>query len=123
MVVAPVRLILCFLFSSRRRHTRCSRDWSSDVCSSDLNDPANIPAHRGITSELYGGGSELRLKQELVLGIGGWRLLEALGLHPEVCHLNEGHAAFAVLERARSYMANKRQPFNVALTITRAGNS
>lgn len=88
----------------------------------DTNDPANIPAHRGITSELYGGGSELRLKQELVLGIGGWRLLEALGLNPEVCHLNEGHAAFAVLERARSYMANNRQPFNVALTITRAGN-
>jgi starch phosphorylase len=88
----------------------------------DTNDPANIPAHRGITSELYGGGSELRLKQELVLGIGGWRLLEALGLSPEVCHLNEGHAAFAVLERARSYMANNRQPFNVALTITRAGN-
>lgn len=88
----------------------------------DTNDPANIPAHRGITSELYGGGSELRLKQELVLGIGGWRLLEALGLNPEVCHLNEGHAAFAVLERARSYMANHRQPFNVALTVTRAGN-
>ena len=88
----------------------------------DTNDPANIPAHRGITSELYGGGSELRLKQELVLGMGGWRLLEALGLNPEVCHLNEGHAAFAVLERARSYMANNRQPFNVALTITRAGN-
>ncbi|HEX8881099.1 MAG TPA: alpha-glucan family phosphorylase, partial [Candidatus Acidoferrum sp.] len=88
----------------------------------DTNDPANIPAHRGITSELYGGGSELRLKQELVLGIGGWRLLEALGLNPEVCHLNEGHAAFAVLERARSYMANTRQPFKVALTVTRAGN-
>jgi len=88
----------------------------------DTNDPANIPAHRGITSELYGGGSELRLKQELVLGIGGWRLLEALGLKPEVCHLNEGHAAFAVLERARSYMANNRLPFDVAFAITRAGN-
>ena len=88
----------------------------------DTNDPANIPAHRGITSELYGGGSELRLKQELVLGIGGWRLLEALRLSPEVCHLNEGHAAFAVLERARSYMTNTQQPFNVALTVTRAGN-
>ena len=77
---------------------------------------------RGITSELYGGGSELRLKQELVLGIGGWRLVQALGLEPEVCHLNEGHAAFAVLERARSYMANTHQPFDVALAITRAGN-
>jgi starch phosphorylase len=84
----------------------------------DTNDPANIPAHRGITSELYGGGSELRLKQELVLGIGGWRLLQALGLDPKVCHLNEGHTAFAVLERARSYMATNRQPFNVALTST-----
>ena len=88
----------------------------------DTNDPANIPAHRGITSELYGGGPELRLKQELVLGIGGWRLLNALGLHPEVCHLNEGHAAFGVLERARSYMANNKVSFDLALTITRAGN-
>jgi glycogen phosphorylase len=88
----------------------------------DTNDPANSPAYRGITSELYGGGPELRLKQELVLGIGGWRLLNALGLHPEVCHLNEGHAAFAVLERARSYMAESKVSFDVALTITRAGN-
>ncbi len=62
----------------------------------DSNDAANFPAHRGITSELYGGGPELRLKQELLLGIGGWRLLSALGIKPEVCHLNEGHAAFAV---------------------------
>jgi glycogen phosphorylase len=88
----------------------------------DTNDPANIPAYRGITTELYGGGPELRLKQELVLGIGGWRLLRALGMQPEVCHLNEGHAAFAVLERARSYMADNKQPFDLALTITRAGN-
>ncbi len=74
----------------------------------DTNDPANIPAYRGITSELYGGDSELRLKQEQVLGIAGWKLLQALGLQPEVCHLNEGHAAFAVLERARSYAAAKK---------------
>ena len=88
----------------------------------DTNDPANPPTYRGIATELYGGGPELRLKQELVLGIGGWRLLRALGLQPEVCHLNEGHAALAVLERARSYMEDNRQPFDVALTITRAGN-
>jgi glycogen phosphorylase len=88
----------------------------------DTNDPANIPAYRGITTELYGGGPELRLKQEMVLGMGGWRLLRALGLQPEVCHLNEGHAAFAVLERARSYMADTNKPFDLALTITRAGN-
>ena len=88
----------------------------------DSNDAANFPAHRGITSELYGGGPELRLKQEMLLGIGGWRLLRALGLQPEVCHLNEGHAAFAVLERARSFMEETGQPFEVALTVTRAGN-
>jgi starch phosphorylase len=88
----------------------------------DSNDAANFPAHRGITSELYGGGPELRLKQELLLGIGGWRLLGALGIQPEVCHLNEGHAAFAVLERARSFMQGNAQPFEVALAVTRAGN-
>ncbi len=88
----------------------------------DTNDAANFPAHRGITSELYGGGPELRLKQELLLGIGGWRLLGALGLKPEVCHLNEGHAAFAVLERAREFMNSAKQPFEVALAVTRAGN-
>jgi starch phosphorylase len=88
----------------------------------DTNDPANPPAYRGIATELYGGGPELRFKQELVLGIGGWRVLRALGLRPEVCHLNEGHAAFAVLERARSYMEDSGQTFDVALAITRAGN-
>jgi starch phosphorylase len=88
----------------------------------DSNDAANFPAHRGITSELYGGGPELRLKQELALGIGGWRLLHALGIKPEVCHLNEGHAAFAVLERARTFMEETGQPFEVALAVTRAGN-
>lgn len=88
----------------------------------DSNDAANFPAHRGITSELYGGGPEMRLKQELLLGIGGWRLLAALGLRPEVCHLNEGHAAFAVLERARSFMEESGQSFETALAVTRAGN-
>ncbi|MGA3242624.1 MAG: alpha-glucan family phosphorylase [Bryobacteraceae bacterium] len=88
----------------------------------DSNDAANFPIHRGITSALYGGGPELRLKQELLLGIGGWRLLRALGLQPEVCHLNEGHAAFAVLERARNFMDETGQPFDVALAVTRAGN-
>ena len=88
----------------------------------DSNDAVNLPVHRGITSELYGGDQELRLKQELVLGIGGWRLLEALGIKPEVCHLNEGHAAFAILERARSFMLESSVDFQTALTATRAGN-
>lgn len=88
----------------------------------DSNDPYNFPVHRGLTSELYGGDSELRLKQELVLGIGGWRLLRTLGINPTVCHLNEGHAAFAVLERARDFMNENNLSFKEALVATRAGN-
>jgi starch phosphorylase len=88
----------------------------------DSNDAANFPIHRGITSELYGGNSELRLKQEMVLGIGGWRLLQTLGIQPQVCHLNEGHAAFAILERAYSFMTTTGQAFDVAMAATRPGN-
>jgi len=88
----------------------------------DSNDAANFPAHRGITSELYGGDKDLRLKQELILGIGGWRLLKALNIQPQVCHLNEGHAAFAILERAYDFMKETGQSFEVALSVTRAGN-
>ena len=88
----------------------------------DSNDLANPPAIRGVTSELYGGDADLRFKQEVILGIGGWRLLRALGLRPQICHLNEGHAAFAILERARSYMNDNGVPFDVALAATRAGN-
>lgn len=88
----------------------------------DTNDPANPPIARLIASELYGGDNEMRLRQELVLGIGGWRLLEAAGRRPDVLHLNDGHAAFAILERARSHMARERVSFAVALNATRAGN-
>ena len=88
----------------------------------DANDLANSPADRGITSELYGDGPEMRLQQEMILGIGGWRLLRELGIEPEVCHLNEGHAALAVLERARCHMQDKGVTFEESLTATRAGN-
>lgn len=88
----------------------------------DANDPANPPAIRGITSELYGGGPEVRLRQEILLGIGGWLLLRATGISPQICHLNGAHAAFAVLERAAGFMAEAAQPFDVALEVTRAGN-
>jgi starch phosphorylase len=88
----------------------------------DTNDPVNGPIDRGIAGKLYGGGTEMRLMQELVLGVGGWRLVEAL--HPEiaVCHLNEGHAAFAILERARQFARRHKLSFNQALWATRAGN-
>ncbi|HFE47810.1 MAG TPA: alpha-glucan family phosphorylase [Chromatiaceae bacterium] len=88
----------------------------------DSNDPLNDPADRGITSELYGGGAELRLQQEIVLGIGGYRLLRALGIEPSVCHLNEGHAAFAILERANAFAHREGVDFHTALIATRAGN-
>jgi len=88
----------------------------------DTNDPANPPNIRAVTSELYGGGPEVRLQQEMLLGIAGWRLLRSLGIAVDVCHLNEGHAAFAVLERAREHMEETGRPFYEALAITRAGN-
>jgi starch phosphorylase len=103
------------------------RAWQADVGRVklyllDSNDPANSPIDRGVTSELYGGGPELRLSQEMLLGMGGWRLLEKLGVPVQVCHLNEGHAAFTVLERARAFMQSAGCSFGVALTVTRAGN-
>ena len=88
----------------------------------DSNDPVNGPVDRGIASKLYGGGSEMRLMQEIVLGIGGWRLVEMLHPETEVCHMNEGHAALAVLERARQFAQRHRLSFAEALWATRAGN-
>lgn len=88
----------------------------------DSNDPFNEPADRGLTSTLYGGTSQVRLLQEIILGIGGWRLTEALGLDIEICHLNEGHAAFAVIERARRFMERHAVSFPEAFWATRAGN-
>jgi starch phosphorylase len=88
----------------------------------DSNDPLNSPVDRGITGELYGGGTEMRLLQELVLGVGGWRLVEAAHPEIEICHLNEGHAAFAVLERARSLAVRRGLGFEEALWASRAGN-
>jgi glycogen phosphorylase len=88
----------------------------------DSNHPCNLPHDRGITSKLYGSGSELRLVQEIALGICGWRLIEILQLSIDLCHLNEGHAAFATLERARHYSIKENVDFWHALWVTRAGN-
>ena len=63
----------------------------------DTDVPENGDVDRAITNRLYVGDKEIRLKQEIVLGIGGFRLLEALGVHPAVYHLNEGHSAFLTL--------------------------
>ena len=88
----------------------------------DSNDPLNHPSDRGITGKLYGGGQEMRLVQEMALGIGGWRLIEAMGKKIDVCHLNEGHAAFVTLERARCFKECNGVDFWEALWATRAGN-
>ena len=88
----------------------------------DSNHPLNSAPDRGITGKLYGAGREMRLLQEIVLGIGGWRMLEAAGVPVDVCHLNEGHAALVVLERARSFMLQQGTNFWEALWATRAGN-
>ena len=87
----------------------------------DSNDPANDPSDRGITARLYEADPEVRWEQEMALGFGGWRLLRELGIYPDVCHLNEGHAAFAVLERARWIALEHDVAFDVALTVARAG--
>jgi starch phosphorylase len=88
----------------------------------DSNDLLNSPADRGVTAHLYPAGQRPRLTQEIILGVGGWRLLEELGIPIDVCHLNEGHAAFVVLARALSFMQRAGCSFAVALCATRAGN-
>ena len=88
----------------------------------DSNDAANFPLHRGITAELYGGDATTRLLQELILGIGGWRLLTTLGMKPNVCHLNEGHTAFVIAEQTLNQMKEAGQSFDDALAIIRSGN-
>ena len=103
------------------------RVWQANVCRVNLylldsNDPMNSPWDRAITANLYAPGQERRLIQEIVLGIGGWHVLEKLGIEPEVCHLNEGHAAFVVLARAQSFMKKTGCSLVAALWATRAGN-
>ncbi|HEV3145087.1 MAG TPA: alpha-glucan family phosphorylase [Gemmataceae bacterium] len=87
----------------------------------DANIPQNTPDDRNITAQLYGGDQDMRIRQEMVLGIGGILALRALGLEPTVCHMNEGHSAFCGLERIRLLMAEKSVPFPTALEVVKAG--
>jgi starch phosphorylase len=88
----------------------------------DTNAEENSPRARGITSELYGGDEEMRISQEIVLGIGGVRMLRALGVEPMVYHMNEGHSAFAAFERIRELREEKGLSFNEALEFVRVTN-
>lgn len=88
----------------------------------DTNIPANSPADRMTTASLYGGDVELRIRQEMMLGIGGLKALVAMDIVPTVCHMNEGHSAFATLERIRQLRAAEGLTFDEAVEATRAGN-
>jgi glycogen phosphorylase len=81
----------------------------------------NAPAERAVTDRLYGGGGEHRLRQEILLGIGGVRALHALGIEPEVFHTNEGHAGFLGLERIRRLMRERGLDAATAIETVRAG--
>ena len=103
------------------------RVWHAHVGRTDLylldsNHPLNSPADRGIASKLYDAERDRRLLQEIALGIGGWRLLEMLGIEPDVLHMNEGHAGFAAVERAGSFAKKYGLAFEEARFATRAGN-
>lgn len=82
----------------------------------------SIPKYRDITGYLYGGDKEMRIMQEIVLGIGGIRMLEKLGIHPTVTHCNEGHSAFLLLERSRLLMESNGLSFQEASRLTSAGS-
>jgi len=89
----------------------------------DTNIPENVlPQDRDITDSLYGGDNDTRIRQEIVLGIGGMRALDAMGLKPTVFHMNEGHSAFLALEQIRLYMRDEELAFHEALEAARASN-
>ena len=89
----------------------------------DTNIPENqLPQDRDITDSLYGGDIDTRIRQEIVLGIGGMRALKAMGLKPTVFHMNEGHSAFLALEQIRLYMRDAKLTFEEALEAARTSN-
>src|SRR6202011_5709369 len=88
----------------------------------DTDTPENSAEDRLITAELYGGDLEMRMRQEIVLGIGGVKALSALGIDAEVFHMNEGHSAFLALERIRRIISEKKLDFYSALQVVAAAN-
>ncbi|HOA75907.1 MAG TPA: alpha-glucan family phosphorylase [Phycisphaerae bacterium] len=88
----------------------------------DTNVPTNRPEDRDITARLYGGDQEMRIRQEIVLGIGGIRALSALGIHPSVCHMNEGHSAFLAVERIHEQMRQHGLSFREAREAVATGS-
>jgi starch phosphorylase len=85
-----------------------------DLLLLDSNVAGNVPEDRGLSSRLYGGNTRMRIRQELLLGVGGFRALRAMGISPGVLHLNEGHSGFAVLEAVRTRMEDEGVDFKTA---------
>ena len=94
----------------------------TDLYLLDTDYEANLPEDRQVTYYLYGGDWENRLKQELVLGVGGIRALRKLGINPQIYHCNEGHAAFTGLERLREYVQEENLDFGEAIEVVRASS-
>lgn len=88
----------------------------------DSNVLENAPSDQSITDTLYGGDEEMRIRQEMILGIGGMRALKAVGIEPTVCHMNEGHAAFLSVERIRQFMEQHHCDFRTARQVIVNGN-
>ncbi|MBC8100126.1 MAG: alpha-glucan family phosphorylase, partial [Armatimonadetes bacterium] len=89
----------------------------------DTNVPENARQDdRNVTDRLYGGDKRQRIRQEILLGIGGIRALNAMGMHPDVCHMNEGHSAFLALERIRVEMERSKVTFSQARELTKSSN-
>lgn len=121
---ANVPPIVSVRFADREVHVlvRMARVGRIPLLLLDSHLPTNRPADREITSRLYGGDVETRIKQEIVLGIGGLRALRLAGLAPAICHANEGHAAFLGLERIRELMTGGGLSFEEAREVATAGN-
>jgi starch phosphorylase len=105
----------------------CARVWQVHVGRvslyiMDANIEQNPDDLRAITHQLYGGDTEMRIRQEILLGIGGVRLLKRLGIEPTVFHMNEGHSAFAALERIRQLRLDKGLSFDEAREMVKATN-
>ncbi len=88
----------------------------------DTNLKENLPEDRELTARLYSGDNDMRVRQEILLGIGGLRALVKMGLEPTVCHLNEGHSAFLALERIAMLMEQRDLDYSTAFEIVRASN-
>jgi glycogen phosphorylase len=117
---APVAVYVDFKGSPVAVALWCIRVGRVKLYMLDTNVSENPPEFRGTTGQLYGGDREMRLRQEIVLGIGGVRALKALGIEPTVIHMNEGHSAFSALERINMLRRDKGLSFDAAREVVLA---